>query len=98
MLASLYSNSYIKSSPELKELVKVIVWGCMRTQVRAWAQKQVTVDVLERNKACLMDLTTAWLYGLGNGTNFLSDQTVAEQVLGAFNKSLRVSSGAANIM
>ncbi len=84
MLAGLYSQSYIQSSPELEEISKVVVSGCMRTQVDAWAREHATVNVLEKNKACLMDLTTAWLYGLGNGTDLMTDGAAADQVLGAF--------------
>ena len=58
----------------------------MWTQVDGWARTEATVDVFERNKACLMDLTTAWLYGLGNGTDFLGDCTAAKAVLGAFKE------------
>ncbi len=84
MLAGLYSQSYIQSSPELEEISKVVVSGCMRSQVDAWAREHATVNVLEKNKACLMDLTTAWLYGLGNGTDLMTDGAAADQVLGAF--------------
>ena len=84
MLASLYSQSHIQSSPELEDISKVIVSGRMRTQVDAWAREHATVDVLAMNKACLLDLTSAWLYGLGNGTDLMTDRAAADRVLGAF--------------
>ena len=84
MLASMYSQCSIQNSPELEEVSKVVVLGGMRTQVDAWAREHATVNVLEKNKACITDLTTAWLYGLGNGTNLMTDGTAADQVLGAF--------------
>ena len=84
MLANLYSQSHIQSSPELEDISKVIVSGRMRTKVDAWAREHATVDVLAMNKACLLDLTTAWLYGLGNGTDLMTDRAAADRVLGAF--------------
>ena len=56
MLASMYSQSSIQNSPELEEVSKVVVLGGMRTQVDAWAREHATVNVLEKNKACIHGL------------------------------------------
>lgn len=84
LLASLYSQSYSQSSPELKETSRVILSGRMRNQLHTWAPKHATVNFLEKNEACTVGLTTAWLYGLGNGKDFLANGTAAEQALGAY--------------
>lgn len=84
LLASLYSQSYSQSSPELKETSRGIVSGRMRNQLHTWAPKHATVNFLEKNEACTVGLTTGWLYGLGNGKDFLANGTAAEQALGAY--------------
>ena len=86
LLASLYSQSYSQSSPELKETSRVIVSGRMRNQLHTWAPKHATVNFLEKNEACTVGLTscTAWLYGLGNGKDSQANGTTAEQALGVY--------------
>jgi len=91
MLGSVYSKSYILNSPTLKEISKKVVSRQFKVKLRAWARDGAVVDVLEMNKACLMDLTTAWLYGLSNGTNFLQDSTAAKQFFTDFQTSIAAS-------
>ena len=50
LLASLYSQSYSQSSPELKETSRVIVSGRMRNQLHTWALKHATVNTLEEHR------------------------------------------------
>ena len=87
MLAGLYSKSNIYSSPELREISRTVISGRVRTEVHAWARDDATVDVLEKNKACLMDVTSAWLFGLSLGTNFLQDPIAADLFFNPFKQS-----------
>lgn len=87
MIASSYSKSNIQNSPYLDDIAKAIFSGRMRNQLHAWARDDTTVDVLEKNKACMMDFTSTWLYGMDHGSNLLADSIEAERFFDPFKKS-----------
>lgn len=87
MLARLYTKTNIQNSPELDEITRKIVWGHMRGLLCIYSHDDIAVDILKVNKACLMDLTTAWLFGLHNGTDFLQDLKAARRLFEAFKQS-----------
>ena len=87
MLGRLYTKTNIHKSPELNEITRIFVWGRMRGGLHTYARDAIAVDVLKENKACLMDLTTAWLFGMHNGTDFLRDLQAAQQFFDAFRQS-----------
>ena len=87
MLGRLYTKTNIQKSPELNEITRIIVWGRMREDLRTFSRDDIAVDVLKENKACLMDLTTAWLFGMHNGTEFLRDLQAAHRFFEAFRQS-----------
>ena len=60
------------------------MWG---RELHAWARDDATVDVFEKNKACLMGITTAWLFGLSLGTDFLQDPIAADLFFNPFKQS-----------
>lgn len=41
--------------------------------MREWAKKGMPINIHKENKAFVMDITTAYFFGLGNGTNFITD-------------------------
>ena len=85
--ASLYSKSYIKRSRYLQNISNAIISGRTRNQLHSWARDDAVVEVLEQlNRACLTDFTTAWLFGLGNGTNFLEDRIAASHFFSTFRQ------------
>src|SRR5271170_7386121 len=86
MLANLYSKSNVQLSPEITSIYRTILSGRMMTELRHWAHDSTIVDVLETNKACMMDLTTAWFFGLDNGTNLLQNHTAAHEIFTAFGE------------
>lgn len=88
MLGIVYSKSYVLNSPTLEKISEKVISRHFIAEVHAWARDGAIVDVLEMNKACLMDLTTAWLYGLSNGTNFLRDSAAAKQFFTVFQKGI----------
>ncbi|KAF4624297.1 hypothetical protein G7Y89_g13876 [Cudoniella acicularis] len=84
MFANVYSKSYIQNSLRLKDISRVIISGRLRNELVSWASHGGTVDVLKKSKACLMDLTSAWIFGLEYGTNFLEDPKEAEEFFTPF--------------
>ncbi|KUJ15875.1 cytochrome P450 [Mollisia scopiformis] len=73
MLTHVCSKSYIQNSPELNEIIHHVLSERLLPKMRTWAKNGVPINVHEENKACIMDLTTAYFFGLGNGTNFVQD-------------------------
>jgi len=89
MLTSIYSKSYIQTSPRLELIVSKILQQNLKTKLHEWATTNEVVNVFTQSKSCLMDLTSAWLFGLSQGTNFLRDSYDAER----FYEDLKDSSG-----
>ena len=87
MVSSLFTKTYIQNSPDVREILKIIVSGHLRTQLNTWTKNKSVVDVLETGKACLMDITTAWLFGLHHGSDVLRDGIAAEQFFTPFRHS-----------
>ena len=59
----------------------------MRRALRICSRDDIAIDVLKEIKACLMDLTTAWLFGLHNGTDFLQDLHATQRFFEPFGQS-----------
>lgn len=91
ILGSVYSKSYVLNSPTLQKIGENVVSRHLKAKVRAWASDGANVDALGMNKACLMDLTTAWLYGSSSGPNFLQDNAAAKHSFTDSQKSIAVS-------
>jgi cytochrome P450 len=73
MLFPLFSNTYVQTSSEVTKILDTILSERLIPQMRMWAQNKSVVDIHRENKAAMMDITTAYLFGLGNETNFLLD-------------------------
>lgn len=71
MLANVYTKTYIQSSPELTDTLNTMLSERLLPQMRSWAETGKEVDVHRENKAFIMDCGTAYIFGLGNGTNFI---------------------------
>jgi cytochrome P450 len=73
MITHVYSKSYIQNSPELNEIIRTMLSERLLPQMHKWAQTENPINIHKENKAFIMDITTAYLFGLGNGTNFIKD-------------------------
>ena len=87
MLAGLYSKSGIISSSVLQTIGDAVIGCDWRTRLDEWARAGATIDILAEGKSCLMDLTTAWLFGLENRSRFLRESKAAQRFFDTFNKS-----------
>ncbi|KUJ15032.1 cytochrome P450 [Mollisia scopiformis] len=87
MFANVYSKSYIQKSSRWSEMAYTIISGRLRDEMISWADSDIVVDVLERSKACLMDLTSAWIFGLKHGTNFIQNVKEAEEFFTPFRRT-----------
>lgn len=87
MLGSIYSKSYIQKSATLNEIARKTINEDLGIKMHKWAEQGDVVDVLRESKLCLMDLTSAWLFGLGQGTSFAANSSEADLFFDIFNAS-----------
>ncbi len=73
MVSNIYSKSYLQSSPDVHKIAQVMVFDRLLPIIDTLANKQESVDVLELNFSSTMDFITAFIFGLGNGSNFIQD-------------------------
>lgn len=91
-LTSLYTKSYIPTSPELAKIFQKILFHSLTPRLYEWSQDPAAataVDVLDETKAYSLDVASAHLFGYGHGTNFLGqgDCPSRERYLLAFANS-----------
>ena len=87
MLAHVYTNSYVQSSPELDQIITTMLYERLLPQVRAWARTGAAVNAHEENKAYNMDCNSAYFFGLGNGTNCVQNPH-EKKLLRAFEQGM----------
>ena len=73
MVSNIYSKSYLQSSPDVHKFSTVLIYDRLLPLIDSLAKKQEAVDVLELNFSSTMDFINAFIFGLGNGSNFLQD-------------------------
>jgi cytochrome P450 len=86
-LFHMFSNSYIQTSTEVGKIMDTILNERFIPQMRLWAQNRATIDINRENKAFMMDVTSAFLFGLGNGTSFLLEPK-EKAMLSRFEESI----------
>ncbi|KAK5996403.1 Cytochrome P450 monooxygenase otaC-like protein [Cladobotryum mycophilum] len=76
MITHIYSKSYIQSSEAIKGQIRAIVYGRLLPILYqdASASKSYGTEVESIFMATAMDLVSAYIFGLQNGTNFLQDE------------------------
>ena len=84
MLASMYSKSYIRNSPDLAYIFEAILLNRLVPRIDAQALTGALVDILGEAKACFMDLITAYLFGIDAGTDFIRDDETRDYYFRAF--------------
>ena len=83
-IANIYSKSYVQSSPELKKLSSSIISKRFLPLLESVARQKTGFNVVEMMQWAGMDLTTAYLFGMQHGTNFLQDTAARKQYFGDF--------------
>ncbi|TVY43234.1 Tryprostatin B 6-hydroxylase [Lachnellula occidentalis] len=73
LMATRYTNISLQKSAQLHMIFENRVSGVFREELQIWASTVATIDIFQKSKACLMDIITAWLYGIDHGTNFIRD-------------------------
>ena len=85
MLSHVYSKSYLQSSPVVQRIAQVLLYGRLLPLMDALAGEGLEVDVHELNFAATMDFINAYLFGLGNGSNFIQDAAFRRQFLSRYH-------------
>lgn len=73
MMSHVYSKSHLQNSPEVHSISQTLLFKRLLPIVESLAESRTPMDVLELNYSVSMDFTSAYLFGLGNGSNFLED-------------------------
>ena len=72
MLSNIYSKSYLQSSSTFQKLSQSLVYNKLLPLIDSFAVKNDAIDILELNFSSTMDFVSAFIFGLGNGSDFLS--------------------------
>lgn len=70
MFGNVYSKSFIQKIERWDKIADTIIYDRLRKEMMSWANSDSVIDILEKSKACLMDLTSAWIFGVEHRTNF----------------------------
>ena len=73
MMTNIYSKSFIQSSPDMRDLSQEILFHRFLPIIQFAAVEKTSLDVLALNLASSMDFMNAYIFGLGNGSDFLRD-------------------------
>lgn len=73
MVSNLYSKSYLQSSEDLQKASTHLMFDRFIPIMQSVADKGVEMDVLDFFQGVGMDFTSAYLFGLSTGTDFMHD-------------------------
>ena len=73
MLSNIYSKSHLQSSPHMHTISHTLLFSRFLPILSAASQSNRPVEVHELHFAVTMDFITAYIFGLGNASNFLQD-------------------------
>ena len=68
----------------MQKISKVMIYARLLPLIYASSQKQEAVNVLELNFSIAMDFITAFIFGLGNGSNFVQDTRARQHWLDTY--------------
>ncbi|PQE31157.1 cytochrome P450 monooxygenase protein [Rutstroemia sp. NJR-2017a WRK4] len=83
-----YSKSTIINSIELGRILSTITHDRLLQRLRAATEKGEDIDVYSLTKEYSMDIVTAYVYGIENGTNWTGQPDKASHHLLAFQRAL----------
>ncbi|CAG8979881.1 hypothetical protein HYALB_00002655 [Hymenoscyphus albidus] len=87
MMAPMYSKSNIQNSHSVASILDKVVLNTLGNEVEHWAKTETTIDVHSKFRACATDITSAWVYGIDRGTDWLHDESDAKFFIENFNQS-----------
>lgn len=70
MLSHVYSKSHVNTSPELNDIVDTATAN-VKTELLFYANANRALDFYKLTKSFGMDVTSAYIFGPGRGTNFI---------------------------
>ena len=73
LLSNVYSKSFLQTSTDLQKISEHMILKRIHPIIRSVADKGIEMDVFDFSQAIGMDFTTAYLFGLSNGTDFMND-------------------------
>ena len=73
MVSNLYSKSYLQSSTDLRKISDRLIFDRFLPLMQQFEERGGEVDVLDFMQAVGMDLTSAYLFGSSNGSDFMHD-------------------------
>lgn len=71
MVSHVYSKSYLQDSPDLQNAATGLIFGRFLPILNSVAESGCELDVFKFLQAVGMDFTSAYLFGLSNGTDFM---------------------------
>lgn len=89
MLIPSFSEARILQLPALDKILDTLLFERLLPQMRDWRATDRTVNVLRKTKAFCMDVTSAYCFGLGNGTNFIEDRDQRDLLVSAFESNTK---------
>lgn len=84
MLSNVYSKSYLQNSPDLQIISSTVVLDRFLPLLEGLARRREPVNVLPLTQAVGMDFTSAYLFGVANGTDFIRDVDFRNRWLGLY--------------
>jgi len=81
LVSNVYSKSYLQSSHDVHQISRTLIHGRLLPLLDAAATEEEPLEVLELNFAITMDFINAFIFGLGNGSNFIQEPRTRSQWL-----------------
>ncbi|KAL6234482.1 hypothetical protein BDW75DRAFT_164086 [Aspergillus navahoensis] len=91
ILSRVYSKSYLQESGDMRGITAVILSTRLLPTLQRIAENGETVNVLPLFQAVGMDFTSAYLFGVQNGTRFLFDMPAWQRWLEEYEKFKHLS-------
>ncbi|KAK2784537.1 hypothetical protein FQN52_008958 [Onygenales sp. PD_12] len=86
MLSHVYSKSYLQTCPDLQVIARNLLFERLFQHIESLSQSGTPLNVFPYLEAYGMDFTSAYLFGLANGTNFLMDGKYRDHWLSLYTK------------
>ncbi|KAL4891664.1 cytochrome P450 [Aspergillus ambiguus] len=81
MMSNIYSKSFLQSSPHMRLISETVIFGRFLPIFQDAARTGKPLEVHDVNQGVTMDFVSAYLFGLSNGTRFLSDDAYRKKML-----------------
>ena len=78
MVSNVYSKSYVQNSPDLQTLSTIILRERLLPLLQLAAEEGSPINVYDLTAAAGMDFMSAYIFGLTNSTNYISDIAARE--------------------